>query len=595
VSTFCSLIRLGLGLVAGSILFAQTQFHYTGNSVTGQLKLTGTVNLTALALGPQHAQAVGTVNNSRPEGILKVAPKLLPPPPPLSPLAALATRAAAMLSLPVNPSNSFGFSGLTHLDQRNANGGNQYSVEPPNPSIAVGNDFILEGVNNAIQVYSKAGTPQLLLVLATNQVFLLPPAINRGTNIAGVFPTDMRVFYDQGISRWFILQRAQCCDTVGNNVHNSQIYIAVSQTADPRAAYNVYMIDTTDAQAPGCPFGCVADYPQIGADAYGFYVTWNEYPLTSNADPSGVPLGASILAISKTSLSSGATLPTAYRFVLPTITAFEFSIQPANIPQGANYFTASGGMELFVSNISTGGSSLSVWAMTNTSYLDTGSASPSLTRISIPALHYSEPGNAVQRPGAIPYGSSLHPAGVEALLDGADCRVLSVAWAYGRLYVTFGTLVVDENLRVLAGGAYVVVSPTFRGGLLAANVLNTGYLVVKNNHLLRPAVAVNAQAPPRGAIGFTIVGPDYFPSAAFVTIDGFSTGTAVQLAGPGALPEDGFTGYPGNGSQGVARWGDYSTAAVSADGSIWIVTEYIPNAPRTQFANWGTYVIQYTP
>ena len=40
----------------------------------------------------------------------------------------------------------------------------------------------------------------------------------------------------------------------------------------------------------------------------------------------------------------------------------------------------------------------------------------------------------------------------------------------------------------------------------------------------------------------------------------------------------------------VARWGDYTAAVADADGSIWIATEYIPNAPRTLLANWGTFI-----
>jgi hypothetical protein len=106
---------------------------------------------------------------------------------------------------------------------------------------------------------------------------------------------------------------------------------------------------------------------------------------------------------------------------------------------------------------------------------------------------------------------------------------------------------------------------------------------------LRPSVSVNPQG--RGAIGFSLVGPDYYPSAAFVPIDASSTGPAIVVASPGALPEDGFTGY----QTGLARWGDYSTAVAGGDGSIWVATEYIPDGPRTTLANWGTFVMHIRP
>ena len=74
---------------------------------------------------------------------------------------------------------SIGFDGLSHADQRLASNGNQLSVEPPNTSIAVGNGYILEGVNNAVMVYDLTGKPALPKVYATNEVFGLAPAIIR--------------------------------------------------------------------------------------------------------------------------------------------------------------------------------------------------------------------------------------------------------------------------------------------------------------------------------------------------------------------------------------------------------------------------------
>jgi hypothetical protein len=92
------------------------------------------------------------------------------------------------------------------------------------------------------------------------------------------------------------------------------------------------------------------------------------------------------------------------------------------------------------------------------------------------------------------------------------------------------------------------------------------------------------------------LGPDYYPSAAFVPIETFSTSSTLYVAAPGVLPEDGFTGYPDTGfpQVGIARWGDYSAAVGTSDGSVWMATQYIPNLPRTDFANWGTLLARYT-
>jgi hypothetical protein len=489
-------------------------------------------------------------------------------------------------------STSSGFPGITHFDQRNANGGNQFSVEPPSNGLAVGNGYVVEGVNNAIQVYSTSGTPLLAAVVSTNQLFGVSPAINRSNGVNGVFPTDIRVFYDPPVNRWFVLQRVLANDIFGNPLPQSSYLLAVSQTGDPTGTYNIYTIDTTNKASFGCP--CVFDYPQIGADQFGFYISANEF----NAISSDFALAANIMAISKTALAEGAATPTVVKFEIPFVSGYEFTIQPATTPPGASYALGYGGLEYFVSSLmASTGSNLAIWAMTNTASLTTGSPNLALTTTTVPTLTYSLPNPATQKKGPLTYALTLIPPGLEAELDGGDVRVLSVCSAGGRLYVTLGTQVTDANGHVLAGGLYVVITPTYRGGVLFGTVFDSrqGYLVANNNNLLRPAIAVTAQG--NGAIVFTISGPDYFPSAAFVPFAAFSPASTIQIPGPGAFPEDGFTGYPNLGfpAIGIARWGDYFAAVVDGAGSIWMGAEYIPNSPRTPLANWGTYIIQYTP
>lgn len=566
-------------------LFAQKQYYFSGVAVTGQLNLTATVNVLQLAQGQAVRAAARTGGVQRPE--FKIVPELGIPSAPKAALASRFAELAAVQTMPslgiVPASASFGFDGLTHLDQRMANGGNQFSVEPPSPSIATASGYIVEGVNNAIQVYTTAGVPLLPKVLATDQLFALPAEINRVTGVNGVYPTDIRVFYDQTIDRWFILQRAQDNDATGQPLNSSHLYIAASQTGDPTGTYNIYTIHTTDAQNSRCP--CLADYPQIGADRYGIHIAANEYDTAYNNF-----LDATILSISKSSLAAGVHSPVAYRFSIPLNTGYEFALQPAQTPPGASYFLANGGVEYLVSSQSTylPDSNLAVWALGNTSSLGSNAPNLTLTQTVVPSLAYSSPDVATQRPGPTPYGSSL--GGRLPVIDGGDTRVLSATYSGGRLYATFATKVTDENGKTLVGGAYAILSPTLRAGVLAAPTLRQGYLLVKNNHLLRPAIGINAKG--NGAIAFTLVGPDYYPSAAFVPIGTLSTGLAIQIVGPGAAPEDGFTAYQGD---GVARWGDYATAVAGADGTIWMSTEYIPNAPRTQAANWGTFVFNYIP
>jgi hypothetical protein len=497
--------------------------------------------------------------------------------------------AATFQSLTVVPGPAtVGFNGLTHNDQRQANNGNQFSVEPPNPSVAASNGYVLEGVNNAIQVYDTSGRALLPRVLSTNELFGLAPAINRSTNVYGPFPTDMRVFYDSGINRWFVLQRVHDEDAFGNYINLSHMYLAVSQTGNPTGSYNIYSADTTNSQNPGCP--CLADYPQIGADQYGFYISANEYNTGTLSF-----VDATIVGLSKSSLAAGAPAPTAYKFTIPFVTGYEFAIQPASTPPGASYFLGNGGLQYFASTMGafSSGDSVAVWAMWNTSSLATATPNPTLARISVTALGYAWPDFATQPPGPRPYGESLTPPGPLPLIDAGDTRALSLSYSGAKLHLTFATKVSDENGQNLAGGAYVVLTPTVRSNVLSAYVARQNYLVVKSQHILFPAIAVNAQG--RGAIATTLVSPTLFPSAAFVPVDSLLTPSTIRLVAAGSGPEDGFTGYTGGPFPGLARWGDYASAMVANDGTVWMAVEYIGNLPRSEAANWQTFIMQTTP
>ena len=600
------LIIVALSLAA-QLLFSQPR-NFTPTDISGQIQLTAKTNLQALA-SPTMPLAVRAGEQSQSREKSAAQPSQTPEkgknipllrPQQLSRPAHFASLSASVSpstqALAVGPAGSFGFSGLTHLDQRLANNGNQFSVEPPNPSIAVANGYVLEGVNNAVQVYSTNGTPLLPSVLSSNQVFGLAPALNRSTGANGVFPTDMHVFYDHSINRWFIVQRAQDNDVFGDPLPSSHLYMAVSQTGDPTQSYNVYTMDSTNALNFDCP--CIFDYPQLGADQNAFYISGDEFtPFLTFVD-------AAILVISKASLAAGVQSPPAARFLIPLSSGFEFAIQPAVTPPGGSYFVANtsqggAGLEYFVSSQGQFGSdsNLAVWAMTNTSFIDNPSMinKIALTESLFPTLSYTPPGAATQKagpPGSRPLGEGMTPPGPLELIDGGDARVQSTTYVAGRLWVTLATELFDGTGNSVVGVAYFILSPTYRAGVLNSNVLREGYLLVPGNHLLRPAWAVNAQAS--GALVCTLVGPSYFPSSALVPMGLTSTSSVLQVSGIGTLPEDGFTGYTGNGSAGVARWGDTSSAAVDSSGAIWLGAEYISSAPRTSAANWDTFITKYT-
>ena len=52
------------------------------------------------------------------------------------------------------------FDGLNHRNQRLANGGNQFSGEPPDQALCVGNGYVVEAVNSVLRVWDTSGNPQ---------------------------------------------------------------------------------------------------------------------------------------------------------------------------------------------------------------------------------------------------------------------------------------------------------------------------------------------------------------------------------------------------------------------------------------------------
>jgi hypothetical protein len=187
----------------------------------------------------------------------------------------MSAQTAPALSVPVvqsykvvtpKQSNVNGWNGLSHVDQRLANNGNQFSLEPPDQGLCAGGGFVLEAVNLAMTVYDTDGHMQKG-VTDLNTFFGYPPAIVRGTpNVYGPFLADPRCMYDAVGKHWFltILVIEQATD--GSFSGLTHVDIAVSKTADPTGSWNLYALDTTDGDGtlpnhPGCP--CFGDQPRI--------------------------------------------------------------------------------------------------------------------------------------------------------------------------------------------------------------------------------------------------------------------------------------------------------------------------------------------
>jgi hypothetical protein len=526
------------------------------------------------------------------------------------PAAAIPAPASSVMAS-TNPGFS-GFAGLTERDQRLAGTGQykntQFDVTPPDQGLCVGNGFVLEAINSALQAYTPGGAAASLAT-PVNEFFRLAPEVtNTNPPVYGPFVFDPRCYYDAATGRWFVTAgEIDVNPATGAFASASHSEIAVSQTGNPTGTWNVFRFSTTDAAHAGCP--CFGDQPLIGADKFGFYYSTNEYSLS----PFGAVFnGAQVYAMSKAALVAGKLPPVVHidagAIPTPGNVCCWYTLQPATSPD-TQYDTANGGTEYFLSALDftgTGDNRIAAWALTNSGSLDSASPDVRLTHVVIGSERYLEPFNSTtglpvynadQKPGPTPLADFLnfnfHDNDHLELLNSDDDRMNQVVFAAGKLWAGLNTVVQLLGFPAHIGIAYFVVTPSVSSGRVMATMTKQGYVALDRLNVMYPAIGVNTAG--QGVMSFSLSDSDTYPSTGYAPIDAASGAGAVHIAGAGAKPQDDFSGYHYFGGNEVARWGDYSAAVAAADGSIWVAAEYIPDLPRLFLADWGTFIGHVTP
>ena len=547
-----------------------------------------------------------------------------------------------------NPTFNTGFEGLNHYQQRYSRGGNQFSVEPPDQGMCAGNGDVVEVVNDVFNVYSQSTGASLLPdntatnivagfprnvnhAVDLNSFFGYTPAINRTTLVRGPFVTDPSCIYDAATQRFFLVALTLETNPNGSFTHVNHLDIAVSQTSDPTGSWNIYRTDVTnDGTNTGGvnPGPYLGDYPHIGADTNGVYVTTNAYPWCCNGFGS-----AQIYAYSKSQLAAGAASVTMQHIDTSGMvnapsdagsTQPGFTVWPAQSPGTASFNLNNGGTEYFLSSnaadeathptAGTGGDyvghNVVVWTLTNTSSLNGAPAlglSTKLVDVNTYALppKQQQPGSGSAPDTSVPQGYCLndettvtiagtgcwrllvsgaaHAFGgpeVVARPDSNDTRMQQVTYANGKLWGALDTALNPDGGAQRAGIAWYIVNPS------AGKVVLQGYLGSTGHDFTYPAIGVLPNG--RGIMAFTDTGDSTYPSAAYASIDavgGIGTWNDVP-GGTGAAADDGFSGYKQQNAPNPirSRWGDFGAAAVDGN-SIWIASEYI--AAACDYTTWG--------
>jgi len=516
-----------------------------------------------------------------------------------------------------NNPGATGFAGVNHFDNRFGSnlGNNQFSLEPPDQGLCVGNGFVIDAVNDVVGIYNAKTHARIGVPTALNSFFGLAPAIIRSNPpVFGSEATDPKCLYDAQTHRFFATTLILDQDAVtGAFTGNTRVLIGVSQSADPTGAFNIFSIDTTNGDGtvpghPGCP--CLGDQPLIGADANGVYISTNEFPFFQDGFN-----GTQLYAMSKSALVNAtagaditnavATINVGQTITTPDAGGIWGSLQPATTPPGGHFETASGGTEYFLASLDFFGTldnRIAAWALTNTSSLNNSTPSLGLQHVIIGSETYGQPGFVPQKAGSTPLGDLLGLP--EGPINANDDRMNQVVFADGKLFSGVNTTIGDGKR---AGIAYFIVQPKMDHGTLTAKTDSQGYVSVDGNSVVYPSIGVNPDG--NAVMSFSLVGPDFFPSAAYVTINGGGHASKVHVSGAGVGPQDGFEEYPQD-FGGRPRWGDYSAAVADESGTIWLAAESINQTcdlatfeatnfrcdnTRSQLANWGTFITNVNP
>jgi len=503
------------------------------------------------------------------------------------------------------------FQGLNHRDQRRADGGNQFSSEPPDQGLCANDRYVVEVINSAVQVYGTSGN-KVGSTVSLNKFFGYPSAFVRPNGPFGPNLFDIACYFDSDTGRFIVMTDGLGQDaTTGALTGKGWIDLAVSTSSDPTGSWTRFNLPTQDDGTDGTPnhkcddgaggFGpCFGDYPHIGADAYGIYLTTNEYSLLgSNYN------GAQIYAISKHALVAGSAAPRVISFEGPALGRFHsFTVWPAIAPAGKDDRSHAGTEWLLSSTLGDGSETgntaptekrIGLWALTNTSSLDSASPAVSLANALIEGDTYALPPQSTQKDGLAPLRDCINdtttptpfgpgcwnwlfdtePGHNEKLttMDSGDTRMQQVVYSDGMLWGSMGTAVkvqgADGSDHVRAGVLWLAVRPHWEQSRLTGETARHGYIAVADGDVTYPALAIS----PSGnvAIGMTLTGDHRYPSAAYAVISGEHATIKVAAAGQG--PDDGFTPYVAFGYE-RPRWGDYGAAAMVGN-TLWFANEYI--------------------
>lgn len=269
---------------------------------------------------------------------------------------------------------------------------------PPDPTLAVGPNHIVETVNQSIAFYTRDGTQQFSAPLGSPG----SPGFFEGEG-AGNFTFDPKCFYDQKTGRFIVTVLEFYSPT------ESWIDIAVSDDSDPNGVWYKYRTFSV-YDVNGSEYW--ADYPGFGFDDQAFYITNNLFLLNGNGPGFG---GVGIRIFDKAPLLNGE--PAVFFDLVAS--AGSMQVAQMNGPAPVPYFITR-----------RGSNSLRLWTV--------------LDAITSPGLGFTDIDGLATANG--PSSDAPNLGGGE--LDTLDGRIMNVHWRDDNLYTAHAINATDGTTRV---------------------------------------------------------------------------------------------------------------------------------------------------
>lgn len=415
------------------------------------------------------------------------------------------------------------------------------SAVPPDSNGAVGPVHFVELINGRFSVFDKASGAKLQTM--TDVSFWSQAGINLPS---GWDVTDPRIIYDPASQRWFA---SEVNFDPSGIINTNDFLLAVSTGADPTGPWQGLSIPTDPS---GNNF---ADYPTLGLDAQGVYLSGDMF------DPNSNPVGPSLVSIPKAGLlANPPALSGLTRFAAMSYDVRGDILQPAICFDGSGVgnilSVASVGIDLSGNYVTT--NKLVFFQVRNP-------AGPGLASVTGSSF-------LTVPPYTIPFDPA-QPDGSTNLDDG-DARFSAKVYEVGGvLYAVHNTEF--NNLAALRWYRIDAATQTvLESGTIGDPVMDLYYPSIAANSAGTVVIAYNGSSISTYPSSFAVVG---------------STVNGVTSFGTPLLLKAGITSYQNPDSTGASRWGDYSATSVDpADPSrFWTIQEFA-SGRRT----WSTQVTE---